>query len=326
MITFFRCAIGSGVLFFLSIVSCRTASPNSADTREFQVMAASVSEPANDVLLSQSGGASYQSFRDMYDWGRGDERLHLRVEFPALTARQFQHLKKAYGFGLSRITYRPGKAYQLRDFLTPMMQAVLNSRFRAEINANYSHLTSNCWSTAYEVLHSAATDTDTFSVYLQPEGLPALRAFQGAGGKPLLKTTTLQALAAHPDFRFGDLVLQFEPDGALEHAVIVVDRDVYFEKTAVITESPYRLVHTNDWAYAIQDGGWLELWRIEPKILQAPEKLFQSTSLQRQGTDLKKVHVPLLKADISIHDDEFGRSRLNDAALRPLVIDKPPGY
>jgi hypothetical protein len=308
------------------VTSCRTGGPQSSDIREFQPLAVSASLAADDVVLSGAGDAVYRSYRDTYDSGRGIENQHLRIEFPKLTVGQFHKLHQAYGFGLSQVSYNPYVVYALEDFLTPMMQAVINFRFRDEINSNYSHLTSNCWSTAYEVLRSAAINDKVFSVFLQAEPAPILRAFQVATSRPLLKANSLSALALYPDLKFGDLVLQFDPNGELEHAVIVVDRDIYFEKTAVITESPYRLVHAKDWAYPVQPGGALELWRIDATHLQNPAALFKSAGLTFTGANAAKVQFPLLEAKVSIHFDQLGRARLDDAALHPLVSDKPVGY
>lgn len=324
-----KCCLGVALVSLAVNSGCRTMRPKSASSiKEFQPLKPSASTKAIDVTLHFAGDATYESYRDIYDWGRGSEDPHLRIEFPNISETQFRNLKKAYGFGLSHVTYRKGTTYDLRDFLTPMMQAVLNQRFRDEINSNYVHLTSNCWSTAYEVLHTAVPNASSFSVFLQKDGRPLVRGVANASPKhaPILKANSLSAVSQVPDLRFGDILFQYDAAGALEHAAVVVDRDIYFEKTAIITESPYRLVHAADWFYPLESGGAYELWRINPRNLERPSTLFHSVGLRVNGPVLETPDFPLLEAHVSWQYDSMGRARLEPRAFQPLILDKPPGY
>lgn len=314
-------------LVVASAVACRMKGAPSSSAREFEPLAPMSSKPLTGFRLAGAAGVPTRAYRDIYDWGRGMENAHLRIEFPSLSRGRFERLRANYGFGLSRVQFKQGQTYELRDFLTPMMQAVLNHRFRIEINARYAHLQTNCWSTGYEALRSARSDASSFVLWMAESPGEIDRAFtRDFGGERLTVATTLDQLRVAPGKRFGDLVLQYDATGELEHVAMVVDNDVYFEKTAFITESAFRLTTGTDWAYPPESGARLEVWRFDPARLPDPATLFRTRVPTREGAITRDVQGPLLTMTIPWVEDALGRSRLTEASYRPLVMDKPPGY
>jgi hypothetical protein len=315
------------LLVGLTVVSCRVKRAGlSSDVREFGALNKITSEQASDVRLEGLKGVRYEAFRDVYQWApAGYEAAHARVRFSDLTEAQFEGLRTRYGFGLSRVRYQPGATYELTDFLTPMMQAVVNHRFIQEMTTGYTWLSTNCWATGYEVLRTARADAEGFLVWSTTSASPIDRLLTSElQGQKLGEFDSVENLSRAKDLRFGDLVLQFDSLKNLDHVAVVVDRDLYFEKVAIVSNSPYRLVYGSDWYYD-PAGGTLELWRYQAGTFPSPEVFFRSE--RRVDSDrLKTVERDLLRKDVRWFYDDAGRARLGPEAYKPMLLEKPEGY
>jgi hypothetical protein len=172
----------------------------------------------------------------------------LGFQLGRLSYAQWQKLTKTYGawHNASLLApYNPQRNYELLDFMPPTLQAWDRHRFYAQeqtlsglnIGGGRSPLTkvqlvTNCWGTVYEILRLADG--------LQVQS-PVLFV---TAAQPMLETLRQISIAVK-DEQPGDIVLISHRHGDreyLDHTVLVVDRNLFFEKAGTGDEVPYRFL------------------------------------------------------------------------------------
>lgn len=206
---------------------------------------------------------------DEPDWG--SLRIRFRTVSPAVCNLIRTTYADGWKDGMSGTDCSRGGELELRDFLTPMMQATVWHSFAPEqeivetraatrtefdqyvpdfwkqagasaantefARARVNH--TNCWSTAFE---AARRHPDQLTVhYMSPEQVEEIFS-DPAHAKNRSGTSmtagALKAWLARWSAAFGDMLL-VRRNGSLVHAAVFVDTGVLYEKTSVI--QPYRL-------------------------------------------------------------------------------------
>jgi hypothetical protein len=172
----------------------------------------------------------------------------LGFQLGRLSYPQWQKLTKIYGAWHNvrlLAPYNPQRNYELLDFMPPTLQAWDRHRFYGQkqilSGLNFGggrspltnvQLVTNCWGTVYEVLRLADG--------LQVQS-PVLFV---TAAQPMLETLRQISIAAK-DEQPGDIVLISHRHGDreyLDHTVLVIDRNLFFEKAGTGDEVPYRFV------------------------------------------------------------------------------------
>ncbi|MGB7416063.1 MAG: hypothetical protein WA902_17805, partial [Thermosynechococcaceae cyanobacterium] len=187
-------------------------------------------------------------------WQRQNDRAKLPVwrsalgfEFGTLTRSQWQQLKQTYTRWQNRrlAPYDPQRKYTLMDFMPPLMQALNAHQFHEEQvqlpqpllevlprkNGTASAI-SNCWGTLYEILRTA--QNDRAKPYTFMAGPNQIEAWLQQASAPVTGR-------AQP----GDILLIQHRRGELtylDHVVLVIDDQLFFEKAGTGDETPYRLI------------------------------------------------------------------------------------
>jgi hypothetical protein len=141
--------------------------------------------------------------------------------------------------------YSPQRNYALLDFMPPTLQALDRHRFYAQemkiagqtLGAQQTspiklQLVTNCWGTVYEVLRLAHAPQVESPLLFATAAQPMLEA---------LREISTPVLDQKP----GDIMLISHRHGDreyLDHAVLVIDRNLFFEKAGTGDEVPYRFV------------------------------------------------------------------------------------
>jgi hypothetical protein len=169
----------------------------------------------------------------------------LGFQLGRLSHTQWQKLTQIYGAWHNvrlLAPYRSQHNYELLDFMPPSLQALDRHRFYAQEQTlggrsplTKIQLVTNCWGTVYEVLrlvHAPQVESPILFVTAAQPMLDALRHY------------TISAEGEQP----GDILLISHRHGDreyLDHAALVIDRDLYFEKAGAGNEVPYRLVEAD---------------------------------------------------------------------------------
>jgi hypothetical protein len=172
----------------------------------------------------------------------------LGFQLGRLSYTQWKTLIKIYGAWHNirlLAPYNPQRNYELLDFMPPTLQAWDRHRFYAqeqtlsEFNGGVGRspltkvqLVTNCWGTVYEVLRLAD------GTHVQSPVLFVTAA------QPMLETLRQISISVK-DEKPGDIVLISHRHGDreyLDHTVLVVDRNLFFEKAGTGDEVPYRFV------------------------------------------------------------------------------------
>lgn len=328
----------------LALVSCKTAvlAPQATKTtsqlREFRRLKPGPSEVIAGFRLAAvdrmaGDPVAYTPTNQYFQWMFDYPSPHLNVTFPSLTLDQFNALKGAYGFGLSRVKYKRGESYTLADFLMPFMQATLNHEFESEVQADYTRIGSNCWGTAYEVIRTSTAGASAIMFYADTTEMQAVlqddtrsqrlgRAKSVAGIQELAEDSTTPV-------DFGDVFLILDEAGTLEHVLVSIDQDVWFEKVGYGGGSPYRLTTTKAFFHKVDNGRTIE-WRRFPRGgLPHPEELFKTIRYLEPvpgGTTRilePPVPGPLSRREVKFVFDSMGRASLEASAYRPAGRPKP---
>lgn len=342
-----------------TVAGCKTAvlappqpGKSTGQLTEFRRLKPGASEPVPGFQLDaverfterlSQGPIEYKATNDYYQWQHDYPVPHLNVTFPSLSESQFNALKRTYGFGLSRVKYKPGETYSLGDFLMPFMQATLNHEFESEVQEDYTRIASNCWGTAYEVVRTSAdqrgragdgknsadpgpgvvlfyADTAEMQAVLQDD-----TRGQRLGRGTSMEEIYEQARNSTTPMDFGDVFLVLDQSGVLEHALTFIDRDVWFEKVGYGAGSPYRLTTTRDFFHKIKDGRVVE-WRRFPRGgLPHPVDQFKTIRYLEPapgGTTRildTPVAGPLTRREVKFEFDAMGRAKLEASAYRPVA-------
>lgn len=166
----------------------------------------------------------------------------LGFQFGRLSRAQWQTLTHTYATWHNAnllAPYSPQRNYALGDFMPPTLQALDRHQFHAQSQriVGLSPLTkvqlvANCWGTVYEVLRLAHKP--------QAES-PVLFA---TAAQPMLETLRAISTPAK-DQKPGDILLLSHRLGDreyLDHVVLVIDHNLFFEKAGTGDEVPYRFV------------------------------------------------------------------------------------
>lgn len=191
------------------------------------------------------------------------DKYVLQINIGRVSAEQFAKLHAMYG-GQSQVPYNANKAYNLIDFLPPVIQATVNQTFEPKsyntmalsdafdvtdenmtgelwgLMKNGASFFTNCWGTSMEVikfLRDPQMKTYTFS-------WPARWSTDET-----LKSDTYSKMVRSNQTRFGDMMLvSMKDDGAtgemaymLQHSAVVLGENLLFEKTDTTENDPYRL-------------------------------------------------------------------------------------
>jgi hypothetical protein len=171
----------------------------------------------------------------------------LGFELGHLSHGQWQKLTKIYGawHNASLLPpYNSQRNYDLLDFMPPTLQALDRHRFYAQEQRvagrtlgvqeplTKIQLVTNCWGTVYEVLRLAHRPKVESPILFVTAAQPMLET---------LRQVSTPADAEKP----GDILLISHRHGDreyLDHTVLVIDRNLYFEKAGTGDEVPYRFV------------------------------------------------------------------------------------
>jgi hypothetical protein len=218
--------------------------------------------PYQGIAYDAGEAASYPTFA-----------LTLNADFGTLDCVTFLCLQDAYcGWSetKSRVKWKEGESYTLLDFLPPIMQAVSGLYFKSsrqlqpalpsflggpnttvqERVEQQVILTTNCWGFAWEVLFQADNKDVRQMQISTADPKSAYAAFSGPGfylvqtsrfNSKLLTNTRLR----NKGLKAGDVLLIWHQipgqDLYLDHTAIVIDDDVYYEKSGSGDQTPFRL-------------------------------------------------------------------------------------
>eukprot|EP00977_Amphora_coffeiformis_P000954 scaffold202_cov180-Amphora_coffeaeformis.AAC.6 len=223
--------------------------------------------------------------------------LSLNAEFGTLPNQAtFDALMRAYS-GWSetkpRVTWKPDRSYTLLDFLPPLLQACSGLHFQSsrtpqralpsftEQQVNVL-LTSNCWGFAWEVLFQADNrDTQALTISTA-DPTSAWRAFTSPGFDLIQSSRTqpriLQDMVIrNQKIQAGDVLLIWHENPSttsgtdlyLDHVAIVLDKDVYYEKSGSGDKVPFRVstwdMITRNFPVPIFFWEWRRLVRNNPR-------------------------------------------------------------
>ncbi len=179
----------------------------------------------------------------------------LGFEFGKLSRAQWEQVAIAYaGWRDETITarhattlppYDPEHHYWLMDFMPPIMQATNRHRFRQEKRPVFqppnptpvdATVLANCWGTLYEILRLKNASLETPIYLMMVDAQTMLRT---------LKATSTPAQDPQP----GDVLLishnhmrQHKKQTYLDHAALLIDKNLVFEKAGAGDTVPYRLI------------------------------------------------------------------------------------
>jgi hypothetical protein len=159
-----------------------------------------------------------------------------------LSHAQWEILTKTYGswHNASLLApYRPQYHYELLDFMPPTLQALDRHQFytqeqslEGKMPQTKIQLVTNCWGTVYEVLRLAHASQAESPVLFVTAAQPML--------------TTLRQISRPAKYEQpGDILLLTHRHGDreyLDHTVLVIDQNLFFEKAGTGDEVPYRFV------------------------------------------------------------------------------------
>jgi hypothetical protein len=174
----------------------------------------------------------------------------LGFQLGRLSYARWQKLTKLYGawHNVSLLApYSPQRNYELLDFMPPTLQAWDRHRFYAQEQTlsgqdfggvrsplTKIQLVTNCWGTLYEALRLAH----------EPQVQSPVLFVTAA--QPMLETLRQISIAVEGE-QPGDIVLILHRHGDreyLDHAALVIDRNLFFEKAGTGDEVPYRFVES----------------------------------------------------------------------------------
>ena len=262
--------------------------------------------------------------------------LSLNADFGILPDQPtFDALMRAYS-GWSetkpRVMWKPDRSYTLLDFLPPLLQACSGLHFQssrtlqsglpsfAEKQANVL-LTSNCWGFAWEVLFQADNrDTQALTISTA-DPTSAWRALTGPGFDLIQSSRTqpriLQDMVIrNQKIQAGDVLLIWHQNPSttsgtdlyLDHVAIVLDKDVYYEKSGSGDKVPFRVstwdMITRNFPVPIFFWEWRRLVRNNPrspslygnpqtKLLAAPEIFGLQAQLGTTNTNNESLRMRL---------------------------------
>lgn len=287
-------------------------SPNLAVSRETEARLSVIDE--HPVFKD----INYKAFRYLspkpYE-PQGTEEF-VDFEFRDLTESQFNFLKNHFGRGLSKVTLVDGETYFLTDFLQPPIAAVSNKFFLSEMyidNGYLRFLESNCLNTAYEFLLGRE---EIFSAYLHTDREAFLsELFNNGEGfvVPSSDDTTIK----NPNIQLGDVLLVFI-DGVLQHAAIVLDKGVWFEKTGNGSDFGFKI--TLDPSFSPEENPTYKHVRVaKPDRLRAPEQVFKKSP----GINCKSGQLALFDSLVigtfTVGFAPSGKAHLTPESYRPTV-------
>ena len=291
--------------------------------------------------------------------------------FGQISEQDFIFLKNTYS-GWSRspssVKYKPNKSYRLVDFLPPLIQAFNSHRFIPEATLLESqddyfgkllsssqgdlkkYLYINCWGLVYEVLRAAVNSQAQPSIFMAQSSLILEQIRKNSH-----KLLTLQEASEFPIpgilSKPGDIILITHESLTgyeyLDHAVIVVDDGIYFEKAGTGKDVPIRIVDRETLLKIWPPGVFrYELRRLHQNaLLPHPQDIFSLDSLEIKSQLFPDVEIPAniskntnLTWDVENHDlssitwfhtidislsrDKMGKARLTEKLYQPLLRDK----
>lgn len=173
----------------------------------------------------------------------------LGFEFGQLTYSQWQQLVKSYATWHNRrnlAAYDRDRNYSLIDFMPPMIQSLNRHRFQAQdlgplphqphtpqVSLSRTKLVANCWGTLYEILRLAKQVNPAAPILFMTDSHSMLDTLRQHSSQ--LKTNT----------QAGDIVLIYHQNNGqtyLDHAALMVDQHIFFEKAGSGSHVPYRLI------------------------------------------------------------------------------------
>ena len=291
--------------------------------------------------------APYQGIA--YDAGKAASlpgfALSLNAVFGDLDKRTFEALMSVYcGWSetKSQVKWRKGQKYTLLDFLPPVLQAVSGLYFRSsrrkqfglpsfvggpndrvkELTEQDVLLAFNCWGFAWEVLFQADNKDVRKITVSTADPLSAWYAFQGPGfylvqtsrANPRLLT---DSRLRNRSIRGGDVLLlwhMIRGQVYLDHVAIVLDDDVYYEKSGSGDTVPFRINTWDGLTANFPPKVFFWEWRRLVRNRQIPNR--NAASKLRSAADMFGLHAQV--ANAALPPERF--SILSD--LRTSVANK----
>ena len=200
--------------------------------------------------------------------------LSLDAEFGPLDTITFLGLQELYGSWSetkSRVKWIEGQSYTLLDFLPPLMQAVNGLYFKSSRQKQVALpsfvgapekkvqkrveqevlLTTNCWGFAWEVLYQADNKDIRNMQISTADPMSAYRAFTNPKNFYRVQTSysnsklLTDATLRNKKLKGGDTLLIWHqiPGQSLylDHVAILLDNDVYYEKSGSGDQVPFRI-------------------------------------------------------------------------------------
>lgn len=275
--------------------------------------------PYQGIAYDAGKAASYPTFA-----------LTLNADFGILDCVTFLGLQQAYcGWSetKSRVKWKEGQSYTLLDFLPPLLQAVSGLYFKSsrqrqpalpsflggpntsvkERTQQEVILTTNCWGFAWEVLFQADNKDVRNMQISTADPKSAYAAFSGQGFYLIQTSRRNSKLLTNASLRnkrikAGDVLLIWHQipgqDLYLDHTAIVIDDDVYYEKSGSGDQTPFRLTTwegiTANFPPGIFTWEWRRLVRNQTKPNNTDDRYTLKSASETFGLDkqLKRGTLP----------------------------------
>lgn len=184
----------------------------------------------------------------------------LSFVFGHLTFTEFDAIRNHYkklNKSTTKLSYNKQKSYQLIDFLSPALQTLNGSRFvpetsslpenlfhyffKNERNVISNKLTSymNCWGVAYEVLRQPDKEISLFIARPQ-----LMSRYIRQQSTLITQANDVRDASFTQNMQPGDVILVLHDNNNVEyldHAAVVIDKGIFFEKAGSGKNVPIRL-------------------------------------------------------------------------------------
>lgn len=215
----------------------------------------------------------------------------LSVHLGQLNQTQFTKLKAYFG-NQSSVSFDSNRSYDLKDFLPPAMQALLNKKLNDMdlssfdcpkdeygdeedcwlLRANITSVSSmvNCIGTAFEMSRIIQKQNGAGTYHLYSPGR--------VEASYILKDKSNGASVPQKNLKFGDVLYYTQKldtvwGEQVQHMAIFIAGNIYFEKRDSSEQDPYRLVLLEDVQKRLENV--FEDKRIKPKLLRFRESAFK---------------------------------------------------
>jgi hypothetical protein len=204
-----------------------------------------------------------------------EDRYFLVIRLGRLTKKQFDRVRALYG-GYPGIAYERDREYRLKDFMPPVVQALLNKTFRP-VKYDLSFLESssyqrkikrlrkkspdkrdsrliegllwnglstetNCWNASVEVLNAIKAGSTTYRVFTPARWEIDFELKHAGQGRRVREEADIEPW----DLLLISTKSPYTGQVILQHTALLLNRNLVFEKVDSPAEYPYRLSMKRD--------------------------------------------------------------------------------